>query len=222
METHSKIYENVGEVRALHIVGGEENTPSWEGTISVPRLDLTFGGVAPSQGVRNRHYGRTRIARGYQLGDWAGRVVRNERQVSVATSTDIRAIADELGISPIIEKQGFEVDGFMAEALAVNVCINGEALGLHLGPGARLFIGAPNTGAILDISEAHLPCKKPPFTIARELSIDPEALKLGFKRVAAERRGFMSSVYAPGSICLGDQISIQQPIDHRTERMPWR
>lgn len=220
----SKIYENIARVEALTWVGGEEGTPKWEQNLCVPRISLIFDGVTLDDHHNDRHYGRTRIARPYQLpGDWAKREVRNERQVSVATLDDLKQIADELELTEAIAAKTSDFSKFMAKVLAVNIVIDGPDLNRYLGPGTKLMIGEPVRGAIIEVSEAHLPCSKPPTAIARELpGLDFDALKSGFKAVAAERRGYMASVYLEGMVRVEDTISAQPPIDHRTERADWR
>lgn len=223
MAIDSKIYEKCAEVVGLNLVGGEENTPQWEDTLDVEYLDLALDGVSLSTGETDRHYGRTRQVRNYQVArKWAGRDVRNERQISIATLEDLRLIAKALELDTILDEKSIDLGRFMSQVLAVNVLLSGVDLGDYLGPGTKLFCGEEDTGAIVDISEAHLPCKKPAFTIATSLDLDPAKLKDGFKQVAAERRGYMAAVFAPGRIALGDSVDAQLAIDHRTTRASWK
>lgn len=222
MATDSRIYENRAEVVSLNLVMGQENTPRWEHVFNVPYLDLGLDGVTLSRTDLDRHHGATRQVRKYQAGAWAGRIVRNERQVSIATLEDLKAIADFLGITEMIENdQG--VDVFMSQAMAVNVVISGAIdLKDYLGPGSKLLCGEPETGAIVDISEAHLPCSKPATDISGKLDLDLSIIKKRFKEVAADKRGFVGSVYSPGRLALGDAVAIQLPIDHRVDRPKWQ
>lgn len=224
MRTDSRIYEGIAKVEALHLVKGDENTPPLEPVFDVPYLDLDFKGVSLSGDDLDRHHGSTRVVRNYQVGKkWAGRLVRNERQVSLATREDLLLIAEDLFIiQKIIELIGDDdIVRFMAECLAVNVVIHGANIAPYLGPGTKLFIGEPETGAIVDISEAHLPCKKPATALASRLELPIDDIKAGFKAAAAERRGYMASVYSPGRIALGDTIDCQLAIDHRSLRPVW-
>lgn len=220
----SRTYEDIGTVKVVNYVDGVQDTPQWGDAYFADSLDLTFDGIAPpNDRDPERHYGRTRTSRRYQLPEgWAKRTVRNERQVSVAILDDLREIADNLAITNTIEGEGRDLALFMAASLAVNFVIDGEDLSRYLGPGTKLMIGPAETGAIIDISEAHLPCKKPALAIVRGLSLDSEELKAGFKAVAAERRGYMAGVYSEGRVTLGDTVSAQPPIDHRAERADWR
>lgn len=223
MKTDSRIYENLGEVIALNLVGGDENTATWDGTVNVPYLEVTLDGIELDANVLDRHHGRTRVIRGYQInGGWEKRVVRNERQVSVATLDDLREIAESLDIVGTITDHSLTIEKFMSQALGVNLTIDGENLARLMGPGTKLLIGDPETGTIIDVSEAHLPCKKPAFAIARGLAMDSEALKQGFRAVAAERRGYIAGVFSAGKISVGDQVSFQPPIDHKTLRAAWK
>ena len=224
MTVDSKVYEKCAVVVGLNLVGGEENTPQWEHTFDVPYLDAEWDGISLSKRDLDRHFGRTRVARNYQVGKkWAKRHVRNERQVSIATLEDLKFITEQAELTDLLIERGLDMGRFMSLALAVNVVISGTAkLSEQLGPGTKLFFGGEDTGAILDISEAHLPCSKPANAIARSLNLAPEEIKDRFKEVARARRGYMASVYSPGRIALEDSIDVQLPIDHRTTRADWR
>lgn len=222
MRVDSHIFENQAQVVGLNTVEGESGSPGIDLVHELTELDLDFDGVKTSEFGRDRHYGQTRLARRYQIGSWAGRIVRNERQVSLATKEDLCEIADGLGISGIITDSNESVVEFMSQTMAVNLVIDGEDIKRYIGPGTKLMIGSPEAGAIIDISEAHLPCKKPALSISRRLELDYEDLKSRFKEVSAEKRGFMAGVYSAGKIALHDQISFQLAIDHRTDIPNWR
>jgi len=223
MAADSKIYENCAVVVNLNLVGGEESTPQWEHIVDAPYLNAGMNGITLNNGDHDRHFGDMRVARNYQIGKkWAGRYVRNERQVSIATLQDLESIASKLELTEIILDRGISIGRFMSQALAVNVVISGaDDLTEYLGPGTKLFCGDEETGTILGISEAHLPCSKPALTIARSLNLEIRELKGRFKDVAKTRRGYVASVYSPGIIALEDSLDAQLPIDHREIRVDW-
>ncbi len=203
-------------VGALHVIDSER---IWNAT-PVSGLTLDFNGVPG-----DRHYGRTRRLKPYESPDLAGLVVANDRQVSVVETDDVLAIAEYLGLSlaDISEAAGMSIEEFMAGQLAANILL--QSGGRSLRPAAQLGSvlvfgehAKDNPAPSVKIAGYNPTCNKPVKKLSNSLdgfgiSHSFAELSARFKTVAEARRGWVGSVYSPGSIVAQQSVTILRPID---------
>jgi len=197
----------------LYIVGPE--VPVWN-VSSVSSLTMDLTGIPG-----DRHYGSTRVMRGYQSTELEGRKVANDRQLIIAQASDMEAIARgmDLPVADIEERSGMSIAHFMAERLAVNVLVDSPGeheLDETAVSGLVLVLGNdPKTAAAVKLSEYSRPCPKPPVQIVAALKtlglVPPKPIKEltpDFKRAARTGRGWLGSVFAAGTATAGERVSI--------------
>lgn len=206
-------------VRALHLVGGMENSRGWEGTLPYPRLLTTPDGLRSEDGKPDRHYGRSRKARGYQFpDDWAVEIV-NDRQVGVATSDDLEHIIGTLGIEYKLRDISDDPVSELGRIMAANLIIENTYERVYpaecMITGAYLLIGA--NGTILKLNGPHNGCKKVVTAICTALSLDRASFDRRITAAMDGRRGYMASVAMMGTgvMCVGDEVRVQPPIPIR-------
>ena len=183
--------------------------------------------VDPNGIPDDRHYGATRKLRPYESPELAGLVVANDRQLSVVEAEDMLVIADGLGlpIDRLAAALDISVEQFMAGQLAANVLLSsgsGQKLGSKAQIGSVLVFGDRSSGepAAVKLTGYNPPCNKPMKKLATSLDklgilhSFPE-LSARFKTLAEARRGWVASVYAPGTLATGQTVSILAPITLR-------
>lgn len=221
-------HEEVASVESLYVVGGEPGTASWPEPTVANQLAVDLNGISDPAG--DRHTDEFRKLRGYQVqGGWAGREIRNDRQISIALASDLERAASDLKIADKIpEVTGLTVGQYMARLLAINIVLKGELidedqLRRYLGPGSFLMFGNPVEGAILRVTEALLPCAKPRTMAKNDFDVQgtKDEIKGWFQDATWENRGYSSSVMSSGLIAVGASVAVQLPADHRTSIPGW-
>lgn len=196
----------------LYIVGPER--PVWN-MESVPSVTVDSSGIPG-----DRHYGATRAMREYQSPELNGREVANDRQLIIAQSSDMEAIAHSMGLAveEIEQRSGKSIARFMAEQLAVNVLVDSPTeheLNCTAVSGLVLVLGGdPKTAPAIKLSEYSRPCPKPVVQIVASLralglaTAPAKELTPEFKRAARTGRGWLGAVFATGTTAVGETISI--------------
>ena len=137
------------------------------------------------------HSGLTRPACGrveemYEIGI----PIRNTRQVTVLSSEELEAIAQEMGVGDL-----------PPGLLGANVVITGIPAFTLVPPGSRLQF---NRGVTLTVDFENLPCNLP----AREIEAEMPGFGKKFKAAAANRRGVTAWVERVGTVELGESARI--------------
>lgn len=237
MATDAIIHPNVASVSNLLLIGGKANTKDWPKPQVVSQLGVDAAGLYIGEGAErteDRHYGYTRIARGYQLDQFAGREIKNDMQVSIATAGDLTTLAEGLDIyhAELTDKEKLTLVEFMAGALAINIVLKDEGLDndtlrQYFGPGTKLIfeheVGKnPDQATIITISEANLPCSKTANALWRGTNLTEyfesyADFVVYWKELAFDLRGWLGSVASPGGglLVVGDKVALQLPIDNR-------
>src|SRR5215210_2612164 len=154
---------------------------------SVPRLHLTFAGIAG-----DRHAGPTRGADARTPWHPRGTPIANTRQVSILSVEECALIAQALGI------------GYLDPALlGANLVIGGLEGLSQLPPATRLKFPS---GATIFVTEPNAPCRQPGRKIAAAHG-DP-ALELAFPKLAIGLRGLVGLVEREGPVATGDAVKV--------------
>ena len=180
----------VGEVTWLgHVPAG--------GSIRAQRVDhleLGFDGVSGG-----RHQGATRpsCVRVRNLYE-QGTEIRNVRQLSILSAEELDAIAAQMGL-PALDPA----------LLGASIVLRGIPDFTHVPPSSRLLSPA---GPSLTIDMENRPCVLP----GREVEQEAPGHGAAFKPAAAGRRGVTAWVERPGTLRLGDRLSLFIP-----DQRPW-
>lgn len=161
----------------------------------VPRLELGFDGLAGG-----RHQGGTRpscmrVRNLYPTGT----TIRNVRQLTVLAAEELEAIALKMGI-----------DQLDPALLGASVVLRGIPDFTHVPPSARLR--APS-GTTLVIDMENRPCILP----GREIETELPGHGASFKPAAQKLRGVTAWVERPGTLALGDRLTLFVP-----DQREWR
>lgn len=154
---------------------------------AVPRLDLTFEGLAG-----DRHAGPTRAADARTPWHPRGTRIANTRHVSIVSVEECALVAEELGLP-----------GLDPGLLGANLVIEGLEGLTQRPPGTRLQFPS---GATVFITEPNAPCRQPGRKIA-EAHGDP-ALEFAFPKLAIGLRGVVGLVEREGALAIGDAIRV--------------
>ncbi len=155
------------------------------------------------------HSGLTRPACGrveemYEIGI----PIRNTRQVTVLSSEELEAIAQEMGVGDL-----------PPGLLGANVVITGIPAFTLVPPGSRLQF---NRGVTLTVDFENLPCNLP----AREIEAEMPGFGKKFKAAAANRRGVTAWVERVGTVELGESARLFVPVQphwpHDTRPVPFQ
>lgn len=163
---------------------------------AVPRLDLTFEGLAG-----DRHAGPTRAADARTPWHPRGTRIANTRHVSVVSVEECALVAEALGLP--------DLDPSLLGANLVSEGLEGLT---QLPPGTRLQFPS---GATIFVTEPNPPCRQPGRKIAAAFG-DP-ALEFAFPKLAMGLRGVVGLVEREGAIALGDVIKAVK-VTYRGER----
>lgn len=225
----SILHGEMATVSNLFLVIGEVGSATYE----VHEVDKLMGEVnrgltIPDQHeqITDRHYGSERELRPYEISDgWSGRTVINDSNISLLLQEDLDEIAEGLELVDRFKDYRTKI----AQILAGNIVLGSGLASDHqlfkkyLGPGTRLFVGEPEEGAIISITESMLPCAKPAKLLFDELGNEEgfSAFTARFKDVAHDLRGYRGSVISSGKLAVGDSVALQLPIDHRVITPGW-
>lgn len=171
-------------VVGTHVWPADADTP-----VAVAPLELDWGGP-----IGDRHHGLTkpsdsRLKHVYPRGT----EIRNSRQVSIVDAGELRVIAERLG-----------VPGLRPGLLADNICTEGIE-GLTALPAMTRLIFP--SGAVLALGGENLPCTIAGTLVGDELGTSPQA----FPKAAMGLRGVTGWVERPGSVAVGDAITVITP-----------
>ncbi|MEL7461435.1 MAG: MOSC domain-containing protein [Pseudomonadota bacterium] len=157
--------------------------------------ELTFDGM-----VGEDHGHATRPSCGRVTGLYPrGTEIRNTRQLSVVAEEDLAAIAADMG-----------VDRLDPADIGASIVVRGIPDFSFLTPSSRLQ--APS-GATLTVDMENRPCHLP----AAPLDQSHPGAGTGFKTAAKGRRGITAWVERPGSIALGDLLTLFVPAQRAWE-----
>lgn len=166
----------------------DRNTPEIT-TIAVPEMPLDFAGM---QG--EVHAGLTRAACvRVRAQHPAGTEIRNVRQISIVCAEELAKIAMKIGVETL--NPAF---------LGASIVISGLPDFSHLPPSSRL---QSQDGVTLTIDMQNRPCQFPAKTIEKAFPGHGKA----FKSAAVGKRGVTAWVERPGTLRIGDQITLHVP-----------
>ncbi|MFQ6549188.1 MOSC domain-containing protein [Aestuariibius sp. 2305UL40-4] len=122
-----------------------------------------------------------------------GTEIRNVRQLSVVSSEELAAIAEEMG-----------VESFDPGWIGASVVVEGIPDFTHVPPSSRLQTGR---GTTLTIDMENRPCHLP----APVIDEDAPGHGKAFKAAAKDRRGVTAWVEREGPLAVGDEITLHVP-----------
>jgi hypothetical protein len=162
-------------------------------TEQVDELQLGFEGIE-----RDVHAGHTRLSGGREPWYPRGTEMRNERQLSIVAADELAIVAERMGITEI-----------RPEWIGANLVIEGVPQLSMLPPGTLLFFA---NGATVKVDAQNGPCRFSGESIARHAGMtDVAAGALLFPKVAKRLRGLVAWVEKPGTITVGEAISVRVP-----------
>jgi hypothetical protein len=178
--------EFTGEVVWLGHVSGEVKTIR---SGSATQIDLGFDGQA---GARHAGVNRASCIRVRNL--YAEDTeIRNVRQLTILSAEQLEAIAAEM-----------KVDTLDPGLLGATLVLRGIPDFTHIPPSSRLQ--APS-GLTLTVDMENRPCLYP----AREIEMEQPGHGAAFKPAAKNRRGVTAWVERPGTIAVGDTLTLFIP-----------
>ncbi len=203
------------QISALYTIG--EQT-LWEAVPS-EKLQLDSDGI-PS----DRHHGAMRTMQRYESVHLAGRSIANDKQVSIVDSSDMRVIVEQLDlpVDALCERTSSGIAEFMAEQLAANVLVSSTDVSLNDAAAIGVILGFGSAeeeiSAAIRLTEYNKPCKKPVTRMLNSLSTlglepdgDVSSFRERFMSASVDRRGWVASVYMPGTIAVGDVAFLHRP-----------
>jgi hypothetical protein len=162
-------------------------------TQPVDRLSLGFDGIAG-----DFHAGITRRSGGREPWYRRGTEIRNERQLSIVAPDEMAEVAQRMSIAEL-----------RPEWIGANMLLEGVPTLSMLPAGSLLFFAG---GVTIKVDGQNKPCKLAGRSVADHAGMDDrEAGALLFPKVARRLRGLVAWVEKPGSIAVGEQISIRIP-----------
>lgn len=162
-------------------------------TRAVDALELDFEGIDG-----DLHHGRTRRSGGREPWYPRGTEIRNERQLSLVSADELRTVASRMGIAEI-----------RPEWVGANLLIEGVARLSMLPAGSLMFFKG---GVTLKIDAQNGPCRFAGRAVAENAGMaDREAGALLFPKMAKRLRGVVAWVEKPGTIRMGEHVSIRVP-----------
>lgn len=153
------------------------------------QLDLGFHGLS---GARHEGENRPSCVRVKNLYP-QGTEIRNVRQLSILSQEELSAIGGEIG-----------VDALDPGLLGANLILSGIPDFTHVPPSSRL---QATDGTTLTIDMENRPCVLP----GREIEQDAPGHGTAFKEAAKGRRGVTAWVERPGSLRIGDELTLFIP-----------
>ena len=162
-------------------------------TAPVDELALTYEGIPGDV-----HSGITRKSGGREPWYARGTEMRNERQVTILSRSELAEAATEMGI-----------DRIEPEWIGGNITLDGIPM-LSMLPAATLLFF--EGGVTLKVDFQNGPCRIAGASIARHLGREGDvALALSFVPAAKRRRGLLAWVEKPGTIRSGESVRVQLP-----------
>lgn len=177
-----------GVVDGLFSARGKEFVSS-----PVDRLSMTYEGI-----TGDFHAGLTRKSGSREPWYPRGTEMRNERQVTILSCTELAEAAAEMA-----------VDRIEPEWIGGNITLDGIPM-LSMLPAATLLFF--EGGVTLKVDFQNGPCRIAGASIARHLDREGDAaLALAFVPAAKRRRGLLAWVEKPGTIEAGETVRAQLP-----------
>jgi hypothetical protein len=162
-------------------------------TCPVEALQLGFDGIDG-----DFHAGATRRSGGREPWYPRGTEMRNERQLSIVGADELAVIAERMGLAEI-----------KPEWIGANLLIEGVPHLSMLPSGTLLFFKG---GVTIKVDAQNGPCRIAGRSIAKNAAMaDIEAGALAFPKAAKRLRGLVAWVEKPGSITVGEEISVRVP-----------
>ena len=156
-------------------------------------LDLGFEGIAG-----DFHAGTTRRSGGREPWYGRGTEMRNERQVSIVASDELRLIA-----------AGMKLAEVKPDWIGANLVIDGVPWLSMLPSGTLMFFAG---GVTLKVDGQNHPCRLAGRAVAENARMaDHEAGSLMFPKAAKRLRGLVAWVEKPGRIARGEAVSVRIP-----------
>ncbi|MER8465937.1 MOSC domain-containing protein [Mesorhizobium sp. M1409] len=162
-------------------------------TRPVDELRLGFDGIAG-----DFHAGQTRRSGGREPWYPRGTEMRNERQLSIVAADELAIVAERMGLAEI-----------KPEWIGANLVIEGVPNLSMLSSGTLLFFKG---GVTIKVDAQNGPCRIAGRSIAENTGMaDIEAGALLFPKMAKRLRGVVAWVEKPGTISVGEEISVRVP-----------
>ncbi|RUV36778.1 MOSC domain-containing protein [Mesorhizobium sp. M7A.F.Ca.MR.148.00.0.0] len=162
-------------------------------TRPVDELLLDFDGIAG-----DFHAGPTRRSGGREPWYPRGTEMRNERQLSIVAADELAVVAQRMGLAEI-----------RPEWIGANLVIEGVPNLSMLPAGTLLFFKG---GVTIKIDAQNGPCRIAGRSIAENAGMaDVEAGALLFPKMAKRLRGVVAWVEKPGTVRVGEEISVRVP-----------
>jgi MOSC domain-containing protein YiiM len=159
----------------------------------VDAFDADYEGIAGDY-----HRGWTRKSGGREPWYSRGTEMRNERQISIVSSDELRIIADRMGLAEILP-----------EWIGANLVIDGVPMLSMIPSGTRMFFAG---GVTLKVDSQNAPCRIAGQLVARRAGLaDTPESALRFPMSAQRLRGLVAWVEKPGRIARGEDVSVRIP-----------
>lgn len=156
-------------------------------------LDLGFEGIAG-----DFHAGTTRRSGGREPWYGRGTEMRNERQISIVASDELRLIA-----------AGMKLGEVKPDWIGANLVIDGVPRLSMLPSGTLMFFAG---GVTLKVDGQNHPCRLAGRAVAENARMaDHEAGALMFPKAAKRLRGLVAWVEKPGRVTRGEAVSVRIP-----------
>jgi MOSC domain-containing protein YiiM len=156
-------------------------------------LRIDFRGIED-----DHHAGHTRRSGGREPWYPRGTEIRNERQLSIVAADELAIVAERMGIAEV-----------RPEWIGANLVIEGVPQLSMLPPRTLLFFA---NGATLKVDGQNGPCRFSGQSVAEHAGMaDVAAGALLFPKVAKRLRGLVAWVEKPGTITVGETISVRVP-----------
>lgn len=156
-------------------------------------LDLGFEGIAG-----DFHAGTTRRSGGREPWYGRGTEMRNERQISIVASDELRLIA-----------AGMKLAEVKPDWIGANLVIDGVPRLSMLPSGTLMFFAG---GVTLKVDGQNHPCRLAGRAVAENARMaDHEAGALMFPKAAKRLRGLVAWVEKPGRVTRGEAVSVRIP-----------
>ena len=152
-------------------------------------VDLNFDGIAGARHQGENRGSCVRVANLYP----EGTAIRNVRQLSILSGEELDAIAAEIG-----------VEALDPGLIGASIILRGIPDFTHLPPSARLQ--GPD-GVTLTVDMENRPCVYP----GREIEARHHGHGKGFLAAAKGRRGVTAWVERPGTLSVGDAMTLFVP-----------
>jgi len=157
----------------------------------VDKLDLDFNGI-----VGDHHAGATRRAGAREPWHPRGTELRNDRQVTIVSATELAEVA-----------RAMDLRGIQPGWIGANLVL-GDIPDLSLLPAGTKLLFAD--GAALHIEGENSPCRAAGRSVGENFPGRDE-IDLLFVKSAVHKRGLIASVERPGSISQGEAVQVRIP-----------